>query len=71
MVQQFAAYRRQALALKHKVRSKGWKREALEQLTEEKGEWLDFTSYKAGLKSKPVTSDRMSFYNHGKSHKGT
>lgn len=46
MVQQFAAYRRLALALKHKVRSEGWEREALEPLTEEKGEWLDFTSTK-------------------------
>lgn len=35
MVQQFAASRRPALALKHKGGSEGRKREALEMLTEE------------------------------------
>lgn len=33
MVQQFAAYRRPTLALKHKEGSEGWKGEALEMLT--------------------------------------
>lgn len=71
MVQQFAAYRRPALAVKHKGGSEGWKGEALEMLPEKEWEWRDFASFNTGLKSKPVASDRTSFYNNGKSHKGT